>query len=128
MNSGNIEDMLKLFSIQFRYVLAGIIAWGIGCGKDGLPGVYASVRNALCFIDWDTKCKHGSDFIGHYDYSNDCTGWIDKLIDSNHFPSCSDVNITSNDVCCHREEIRCSAIDGYRLVNIYFSPNKLYGS
>ena len=80
MNSGNIEDMLKLFSIQFRYVLAGIIAWGIGCGKDGLPGVYASVRNALCFIDWDTKCKHGSDFIGHYDYRNDCTGWIDELI------------------------------------------------
>ena len=80
MNSGNIEDMLKLFSIQFRYVLAGIIAWGIGCGKDDVPGVYASVRNALCFIDWDTKCKHGSDFIGHYDYSNDCTGWIDELI------------------------------------------------
>ena len=81
MNSGNVEDMLKLFSIQFRYVLAGIIAWGIGCGKDGLPGVYASVRNALCFIDWDTKCKHGLDFIGHYDYRNVCTGWIDELID-----------------------------------------------
>ena len=80
MNTGNIEDILKLFSIQFRFVLAGIIAWGIGCGKDGLPGVYASVRNALCFIDWDTKCKHGSDFIGHYDYRNDCTGWIGELI------------------------------------------------
>ena len=76
----------------------------------------------MCFIDWDTKCKHGSDFIGHYDYRNDCTGWIDKLIDSNRFPSCSDVNITSNDVCCHRddllfkypEDILCSEINGYR--------------
>merc|ERR1712112_187627 len=29
------------------YVQAGIVAWGIGCGEDGTPGVYASVSKAV---------------------------------------------------------------------------------
>ncbi|KAK7073778.1 hypothetical protein SK128_024245 [Halocaridina rubra] len=32
-----------------HYVQAGIVAWGIGCGQEGLPGVYASISRAL---DW----------------------------------------------------------------------------
>lgn len=72
---------VPLSSFNFsRFVLAGIISWGIGCGKADVPGVYASVRNALCFIDWDTKCKHGNEFIGHYDYVKNCQNWIDKEI------------------------------------------------
>jgi len=66
--------------VSDKFVLAGIISWGIGCGREGVPGVYASVRDALCFIDWDTKCKHGVDFIGHYDYNNDCSGWMDEVL------------------------------------------------
>ena len=62
--------------------MAGIISWGIGCGKADIPGVYASVRNALCFIDWDTKCKHGNEFIGHYDYVKSCQNWINNEIDT----------------------------------------------
>ena len=58
--------------------MAGIISWGIGCG-DGIPGVYASVRDALCFIDWDTKCKHGLSMIGHYDYRQQCTDWMNSV-------------------------------------------------
>merc|ERR1712113_385630 len=34
------------------YVQAGIVAWGIGCGEDGTPGVYASVSKALCWINY----------------------------------------------------------------------------
>merc|ERR1712020_201353 len=33
-----------------EYVLAGIISWGINCGKKDIPGVYASVVKALPFI------------------------------------------------------------------------------
>ena len=37
-----------------RYVQVGIVAWGVGCG-DAIPGVYANVSQALCFIDWATR-------------------------------------------------------------------------
>ncbi|XP_025161569.1 uncharacterized protein LOC105191948 [Harpegnathos saltator] len=34
-----------------RYVQAGIVAWGLGCGEDGTPGVYASISNGRNWID-----------------------------------------------------------------------------
>ena len=79
----NIKRQLFLDVLPFicsRFVLSGIVSWGIGCGKADVPGVYASVRNALCFIDWDTKCKHGNEFNAHYDFSSDCQNWIDDTI------------------------------------------------
>lgn len=33
------------------YLQAGIVAWGIGCGEDGTPGVYANVALARDWID-----------------------------------------------------------------------------
>ncbi|XP_046750351.1 uncharacterized protein LOC124413673 [Diprion similis] len=36
---------------QDRYVQAGIVAWGIGCGADRTPGVYANVGKARQWID-----------------------------------------------------------------------------
>lgn len=41
-----------------RYYQAGIVSWGLGCGKEGLPGVYANVPLARSWIDqklsfWD---------------------------------------------------------------------------
>ena len=34
-----------------RYQQAGIVAWGIGCGEDGTPGVYANVAHVRDWID-----------------------------------------------------------------------------
>ncbi|XP_071543204.1 LOW QUALITY PROTEIN: phenoloxidase-activating factor 2-like [Panulirus ornatus] len=46
------------------YVQAGIVAWGIGCGEDGIPGVYANVPYA---VDWiKTKADEELRHIGRY--------------------------------------------------------------
>lgn len=34
-----------------RYVQVGIVAWGIGCGEQGVPGVYADVAKFRQWID-----------------------------------------------------------------------------
>jgi len=33
-----------------RWYVVGLVTWGIGCGKPGVPGVYANVHNMLDFI------------------------------------------------------------------------------
>lgn len=58
-----------------QYVQTGIVAWGIGCGTE-VPGVYAKVTEALCFVDWATKCEHGQD-ADYYGY-NGCHRWAKK--------------------------------------------------
>ena len=30
---------------------AGIVSWGIGCGEEGVPAVYANVGHVVCWID-----------------------------------------------------------------------------
>jgi len=66
------------------YVQAGMVAWGIGCGEDGTPGVYASVSKALCWIDYAMSCYYG-DISGDYNSfngytSNVCQVWMDDKI------------------------------------------------
>ncbi|XP_074099787.1 phenoloxidase-activating factor 2-like [Cotesia typhae] len=34
-----------------RYLQAGIVSWGIGCGENGVPGIYANVAYARKWID-----------------------------------------------------------------------------
>jgi len=33
-----------------RWYVVGLVTWGVGCGKKGVPGVYANVHNMLDFI------------------------------------------------------------------------------
>merc|ERR1712034_291222 len=66
------------------YVQAGMVAWGIGCGEDGTPGVYASVSKALCWIDYAMTCQNGAateDYNSYNGYtSNVCQEWMDDKI------------------------------------------------
>merc|ERR1712107_760636 len=63
----------------YTYVQAGIVAWGIGCGEQGTPGVYADVSKATCWIDQAITCHYGAStgnynsFMGYT--SNVCQTW-----------------------------------------------------
>merc|ERR1712218_355398 len=63
------------------YVQAGIVAWGIGCGEDNTPGVYASVSKGVCWIDYAMSCKFGQvsgSFSSYWGYSaQQCQTWMD---------------------------------------------------
>lgn len=37
-----------------RYVQVGIVSWGIGCGTNGVPGVYTDVSKYRSWIDTQT--------------------------------------------------------------------------
>merc|ERR1712211_52963 len=66
------------------YVQAGIVAWGIGCGENGTPGVYADVAKATCWIDQAISCHYGAssgDFSSYFGYtSNVCQTWYENKI------------------------------------------------
>ena len=64
-----------IFKIQ-----AGITAWGIGCGEENVPGVYASLTESVCFIDWVTKCKHGDKYIDDFDFGKGMYQKIEILL------------------------------------------------
>jgi len=60
-----------------QYVQAGIVGWGIGCGKDGIPGVYTDVSSMLCFIDAAVRCVNGDDYANDNFGIVNCDGWLE---------------------------------------------------
>merc|ERR1712088_1140228 len=62
------------------YIQAGIVAWGIGCGEDNTPGVYADVSQASCWIDSAISCYYGggNSYFGYT--SNVCQVWLQDKI------------------------------------------------
>merc|ERR1711874_341010 len=68
------------------YVQAGIVAWGVGCGETGTPGVYADVSQAVCWIDYIMSGRgapQGSNVQSFWGYGSDtCGGWRNYKIES----------------------------------------------
>merc|ERR1712061_797182 len=70
------------------YIQAGIVAWGIGCGEDGTPGVYADVSQASCWIDQAVSCYYGGqvsepyeNFPSYFGYTSDqCQVWLETKV------------------------------------------------
>ena len=46
---------------------AGIVSWGIGCGEEGVPAVYANVAHVVCWID-DQVDKHQRPGVKYYTF------------------------------------------------------------
>ena len=57
----------------------GIVNFGFECGRIDIPEVFSSIQSALCFIDFDVKCKHGKEFIEHIDFDRQCSSWVENL-------------------------------------------------
>jgi len=70
------------------YVQAGIVAWGIGCGENGTPGVYASVSEAVCWIDYSMSLYYGAlsqpnDYSSYWGLDqglNNCYTWMQNKL------------------------------------------------
>ena len=64
-----------------HYEQAGIVAWGIGCGENGVPGVYADVSQAVCWIDQVMTCHYGGssgDYNSYWGYEEgQCGAWLE---------------------------------------------------
>lgn len=63
-----------------QYVQTGITSWGIECGKKDVPGVYADVKEGLCFIDYATRCGRGvveaANYNSPYGFKG-CANWAE---------------------------------------------------
>ena len=70
---------LKTFNIKLK---VGIVSWGIGCYTT-IPGVYADVAKATCFIDWASRCVDGTE-VDNFGTSSSCTEDWAKLTYCDH--------------------------------------------
>lgn len=54
------------------YEQAGIVNFGLGCGKVDVPAVYMDVAYELCFITWSARCVKGGSFAAFSGLGQDC--------------------------------------------------------
>ena len=60
----------------------GIVSWGIGCFTT-IPGVYADVSGASCFIDWASRCVDGTN-VDNFGLRSGCNEDWAKLTYCDH--------------------------------------------
>lgn len=49
-----------------RYFQIGIVSWGIGCGVNGVPGVYVNVPLYVLWIDKQLRAKNLETNVNKY--------------------------------------------------------------
>ena len=59
--------------------MAGLAAFSIGGCPNGIAEIFASVSDAICFIHYETTCKHGSKYLDHY-YYPECNDYANEKI------------------------------------------------
>ena len=71
-----------------RYIKVGIVAWGIGCGEENVPGVYTDLAEQACWIDWVMACELKDKHVLRY--GQECNNWLSDK--QNHrFPPLRDI-------------------------------------
>ena len=70
---------------KFPYWQVGIVSWENGCNDNNVPGVYADVSKATCWIDQEPTCHYGAqtgDYSSHFGYedSTECSNWQSNKI------------------------------------------------
>ena len=61
-----------------RYTQVGIVAWGIGCGEENVPGVYTDVAAQVCWIDWTMACQEGYRDRHVLFNGPECNDWLEE--------------------------------------------------
>ena len=75
--------------------------YGTGCGQGkSVPYIYTSVQKALCFIDYDVKCKHGKEFTHFFDYDTECRTWFEDQIPAHAWQGREQKNLKSLSKTC----------------------------
>ncbi len=67
-----------------NYVQVGIVAGGVKCGTEGVPGLYASLEGeGTCFLELASRCLVGDELWGGFSGSGvspRCNRWLRKTM------------------------------------------------
>ena len=60
------------------YTQVGIVAFGVGCGEQEVPGVYTSVAEQVCWLDWVLGCD--PEYRDRHELSHNlaCNQWLEE--------------------------------------------------
>ena len=71
---GGSPLVCPLIEDRERFVQVGLVAWGLGCGKENVPSVYASVADGICFIKNAVECW-SVNYNEYFEDIQNCNQW-----------------------------------------------------